>query len=216
MTVKMKSLSFSKLREGNNLNLFKVNQNIWQELIYLINNFFSPLVYTKGRDIYTDRVTLVRSKEAEKIFEPQATKNVEYFTLNARSKEMSKSAILQKREIVEKVVTDSIFANEMLNSNKEDESEIFDYIPLFDYVQKTLSASTICDYEKLNNFIVEAYKKLDLDDAIRVASFRESAILKCVQYNLISQEFAEQEIGKFPNSTLKLQANLKVKDKEMH
>ena len=192
--------------------MFKVNENIWQELIYLINNFFLPLTYTKGRDVYTDRVTLVRSKRPEFIFDPMGTKDVEYVTLNARSKETSKSAILQKREIIERVVTDSLFVNQCFNQENQRE-EYHDYLPLFDYVQKALTTSKIYDFEKLNDFILEAYKRLDIDHAILFASFRENAINKCLKNGFFSAEFAMKEINKFPNSTLKLQANLKIMDK---
>lgn len=194
------------------MQLFKVNENIWQELIYLINNFFFPCAYTKGRDVYPDRVTLVRSKDANFLFDPTDTKQVEYFILNARSKETNKTEILHKREVVERVVTDSLFVNQGFNQENQ-RGEYHDYASLFDYVQKVLTTSEICDYQKLNNFILEAYKKLDIDDAIKFASFRENAINKCLRNGFFSAEFAEEQINKFPNSTLKLQANLKIKDK---
>ena len=72
----------------------------------------------------------------------------------------------------------------------------------------------VTNYEKLNEFILNAYKKLSLQDALKVASFRESVIDKCFTNGLISAEFAEQQKELFPNSSIKLEALFKVKEKE--
>lgn len=190
--------------------MYNVNEELWPQVIYLINNFFIPVAYTKGRDIYPDRVTFARSRVPECIFEIEKTKNIEYFTLNARSVERSSKAILKTREIVEKVLTDSLFSNEMLNFEKNDDIKK-DYTKLFDYVQKKLMTSQVKDYEKLNDFILQVYKKLDINDAIKVASLRESSILRCITNNLISEEYGKEQIELFPNSTLKLQSLYNIK-----
>lgn len=182
--------------------MYKVNENIWPQLMYLINNMFIPVCYTNGRDIYPDRVTFARSRKANEIFEPEKVKDVEYFTLNARSLEKSKKVILAKREIIEKVVTDSLFINEVLNFDRVIKQ---DYTKLFDYVQKKLTTTETTDYNALNNFIVSAYKKLEPSDAMKIASFREYAIKKCLKNNMISEEFARKSIEELPNSSLKLQ-----------
>ena len=192
---------------------FNVNEDIWQELMYYINNFYDVVAYTKGRDIYPDRVTLSRNKEAEQILNNMGGKNIEYVTLNARSREKSPKAIKEKRLIAEKVITDSIFANRVFNFDKEDKNKK-DYSKLFDYVKSRLTISDAVDFEKLNDFILNAYKKLYMPDALKVASFRESVIDKCVRNGLFSEEFASEQKAKFPNSSIKLQSLYNVKDEE--
>ena len=193
---------------------FKVNESLWQELMYYTNNLFYVKEYKHGRDIYPDRVVLSRNRDFDKILDNFDNKNEEYVTLNARSQERSPIAIKAKRKIAEKVITDSIFANNMFNAGKSD-SEKQNYIALFEYVKKVLTKNErVTNYEKLNEFILNAYKKLSLQDALKVASFRESVIDKCFTNGLISAEFAEQQKELFPNSSIKLEALFKVKEKE--
>ena len=184
---------------------YKVNEDIWQELMYYINNLYDVAVYTKGRDIYPDRVTFARNLEADQVLEDKGGKNIEYVTLNARSREKSLRAIKERRVRAERVITDSIFVNNMFNSGKS-ESEKKDYSALFDYVKSRLTVVETANFEKLNAFILNAYKKLSLQDALKVASFRECAINKCVNNGLISEEFAKAQKELFPNSSIKLQA----------
>jgi len=184
---------------------YKVKEFNWPLMMYLINNFFTPLVFTNGRDLYPDRVTFARNREAQFIFDCKGSKNIEYYTLNAISEETSKVKILKVREIAERVITDSLFINDVFNLNKQNQ-DVHNYTKLFDYVHNTLASTQTTDYNKLNAFILEAYKKLDLDDALKVASFRENAINVCLKYNLISEDYANEQKDLFPNSTLKLQS----------
>ena len=184
---------------------YKVNEDLWQELMYYINNLYDVAVYTKGRDIYPDRVTFARNLDADQVLQSKGGKNIEYVTLNARSREKSLRAIKERRIRAEKIITDSIFVNNMLNCDKT-ENEKQDYSALFDYVKSRLTVVETSNFEKLNAFILNAYKKLSLQDALKIASFRESVINKCVSNGLISEEFAKKQKELLPNSSIKLQA----------
>lgn len=197
------------------LTRYNVNEDIWQELMYYINNFYDVVAYTKGRDVYPDRVTLSRNKEANHVLTDNGGKNIEYVTLNARSREKGVKAIKEKRLIAERVITDSIFVNNMFNYDKKEEDKK-DYSKLFDYVKSKLTVSDVVDFEKLNGFILNVYKKLYISDALKVASFRESAIDKCVRNGLISEEFGNIQKELFPNSSIRLQAIFNVKDDNLY
>ena len=178
---------------------YKVNENKWEELIYLINNFYVPVKYTYGKGVYPDRVTFMRSKNAEQLFEP--SKDVEFFILNARSNENSNLAIRHSRELVEDKITNSYFMNDALNYNNK---QLHNYTKLFDYIQDKLVNSKTTNFESLNDFIIKAYKSLDAKDALKIAQFREFALKFCVQEQYISDEYASREINKLPNSLMKL------------
>jgi len=178
---------------------YKVNENKWQELIYFINNFFKPVAYTCGRGVYPDRITMVRGKSYFECLAPE--KDVEFYTFNARSTEMSSVVVLKIRELVEKYITDPHFMNETLNIGNKQRK---DYTKLFDYVQKSLLKSKIVDFEKINDFIVKAFKKLEPKDLLKITQFRESAIDICIKEEFFSEQFGKEQKELLPNSLLRL------------
>ena len=178
---------------------YKVNENRWEELMYLINNFYKPIKYTCGKGLYPDRVTFVRSLSEDAVFEPK--KDVEFFTMNARSVEDSSLLIRKTREMVESKVTDAYFMNGALNyGNKQNNN----YMRLFEYVQSKLANSKTTDYKVINKFLTTAYKNLQDKDALKVARFREEALEFCVNQGYISEEFADKNMKELPNSLMKL------------
>lgn len=183
---------------------YKVSENKWQELMYFINNFYTPIQYTNGRGVYPDRVTLARGRSVENCLGFGG--DLEFAILNARAEE-SNLASLKLREIIERVVRDSVFMNNLLNEGNKDRH---DYQPLFVKVGYKLEESKTTDYKKLNDFLLKAYYRLEPKDALKIASFREEAIDKCVEQNLISAEFGEKQKSLFPNSLVKLSTNFDV------
>lgn len=178
---------------------YKVNENKWQELMYLINNFYKPVKYTSGKGLYPDRVTFVRSNTESEIFEPN--KDVEFFIMNARSVEDSSLKIRKSREVVESKITDPYFMDESLNIGNR---EKHNYIKLFEYVQATLINSRTTDYKQINTFITKAFRHLNDKDALKIARFREDALEFCVSEGYISREFAKEQMEALPNSLMRL------------
>ncbi|MBQ8749393.1 MAG: hypothetical protein IJZ29_02885 [Clostridia bacterium] len=178
---------------------YKVNENKWQELMYLINNFYKPLKYTFGKGLYPDRVTFVRGLNEEELFDPK--KSVEFFTMNARSKEESQLVIKKTRQVIENRVTDPFFMNSSINYDNKTQNN---YLKLFEYVQSSLVNSKTTDYCQINKFLTKAFKHLDSKDALKVARFREEALIFCVEQGYISEEFAKEQMRELPNSLMKL------------
>ena len=178
---------------------YKVNENKWEELMYLINNFYKPIKYTCGKGLYPDRVTFVRSLNEESVFEPK--REVEFFTMNARSVEDSTLLIRKTREVVESKVTDPYFMDEALNYGNNKSNS---YLKLFEYVRNALVNSKTINFLKINSFLTSAYKNLHGKDALKVATFREEALEFCVKEGYVSQEYANQKMKELPNSLMKL------------
>lgn len=183
---------------------YKVSENKWQELMYFINNFYTPIQYTNGRGVYPDRVTLARGRTIEGCLSFEG--DLEFSILNARANE-STLASLKMREIVERVVRDSSFINNVLNHGNSIRN---DYLHLFDKVGYKLEKSKTTDYKQLNDFLLKVYYKLDAKDALKIASFREYAIDKCVEQNLFSAEFGNKQKSLLPNSLVKLSTNFDI------
>lgn len=178
---------------------YKVNENKWEELMYLINNFYKPIKYTCGKGLYPDRVTFVRSLSEESVFEPK--KDVEFFTMNARSVEDSALLIRKTREVVENKVTDPYFMDGALNYGN---SKNHSYMKLFEYVRNALANSKTTNFLKINAFLTSAYKNLQGKDALKVATFREEALEFCVKEGYVSEEFANKKMSELPNSLMRL------------
>lgn len=179
--------------------VYKVNEEKWQELLYLINNFYKPVKYTCGKGLYPDRVTFARSLVEEELFEPQ--KDIEFFTMNARSVEKSRLLLLKTRQIIENRITDPYFMNMSINCNNKGPRN---YIKLFEYVQSSLVNSVITNFKAINDFCLKVFKTLDAKDALKVARFREDALTYCVQEGYVSEEFAKENMAKLPNSLMQL------------
>jgi len=182
---------------------YKVNESKWEELVYLINNFYKPVKYTSGKGDYPDRVTFLRSNDESELFEP--SNNIEFYTMNARSNEDSALLIKQMRQIVENKITNPYFMNVALSEGKEGNKK---YLKLFEYVQSKLLNSSTTDFKQINQFLVKVFSNLNPRDALKVAEFRESALIYSAEQGYISEDFANQKIKELPNSLIRLSVGL--------
>ena len=178
--------------------MYKVNTDKWQEIVYYINNFFLPIQYTNGRGVYPDRLTLVRSKNLDTMF--YEDKDMEFAIVNARATD-STHKICIAREMIEKYTRNPTLINSIFNAGNENENN---YIGLFEKVAGSLEKSKTTDFEKLNKFIIAAYRLLEPKDALKIAGFREYALEICIKENIMDEKFCREQIELLPNSLVYL------------
>ncbi len=178
--------------------MYKINAEKWQEIAYYINNFFLPVQYTNGRGIYPDRLTLVRSKNLDTMF--YEDKDMEFAIVNARALDSTHKVQLS-REILEKYLRNPILINEIINVGNDVQN---DYTGLFEKVANSLKRAKTTDFDKLNRFVIAAYKLLEPKDALKIAGFREYAFNICIKEELMDEDFCKEQIALLPNSLVAL------------
>lgn len=170
----------------------RVNNANWAELDFLINNFYEIIEFKRGRGVYGDRVTFRRSKRTEAIF-GEKDKFFEFYYLNANAVKELPRTILEKINVIKRVVVIPEEVNKLCDFVGCEQSPI-------DWSTKTsieLSSARTLDYAILNNILLNRYKLLGAEFLLKLKKHREHQYFLAVEMNLISKEYALEQINKF-------------------
>ncbi|MGN0787671.1 MAG: hypothetical protein ACI4L6_01210 [Candidatus Onthoplasma sp.] len=171
----------------------KVNPQNWEQLNFLINNFYEIVEYKRGRGIYGDRVILRRPKQAECVFgEPNRLYEFYYMDANA-VKELPRT-IQEKINIITRFVVSPEDMNVLCEFNKSGQVEPNEWAI---ELSKKFAAARTLDFKLLNDILIEEYRKLDSNFLTKLKKHREKQyfLASSDEFNFITKEFANQQIN---------------------
>ncbi len=171
----------------------KVNEQNYGQLDFLINNFYEIVEYKRGRGIYGDRVILKRPKKASAIIgEPDKLYEFYYMDANA-VKEMPRT-IQEKIKVITRFVTSPEDMN-ILSSFSSYTGEPSSWA--IETRHALIKAKTL-DYGKLNDVLMERYKKLDGNFLNLLKKHREKQyfLASSPEFNFVSRSYAEEQISR--------------------
>lgn len=172
----------------------RVNVANWAELDFLINNFYEIVEFKRGRGIYGDRVILQRPKRPECIF-GERDRLFEFYYLNANAVKELPRTILEKINVVKRIVINPENMNVLCGFAGYEQAPI-------DWATKTaieLSSLKTLDFSILNNVLLNRYKLLGPEFLSNLNKHRERQyyLASTEQMNLITKEYANEQINKF-------------------
>lgn len=170
----------------------RLNVANYAELDFLINNFYEIIEFKRGRGIYGDRVILERPKKAECIF-GERDKFFEFYYLNANAVKELPRTILEKINVIKRIVFNPENMNVLCDFAGSEQTPI-------DWATKTgieLSSAKTLDYAILNKILLNRYKLLGGEFLSKLKRHREKQYFLATEMNLISKEYAQEQINKF-------------------
>ena len=170
----------------------RLNVANYAELDFLINNFYEIIEFKRGRGIYGDRVILERPKKAECIF-GERDKFFEFYYLNANAVKELPRTILEKINVIKRIVVNPENMNVLCDFAGSEQTPI-------DWATKTgieLSSAKTLDYAMLNKILLNRYKLLGGEFLSKLKRHREKQYFLATEMNLISKEYAQEQINKF-------------------
>ena len=172
----------------------RVNVANWAELDFLINNFYEIIEFKRGRGIYGDRVILQRPKRPECIFGTRDNR-YEFYYLNANAVKELPRTVLEKINVIKRIVVNP----ENMNSLSDFEGSEVSPIDWATMTSIELSSAKTLDFNVLNNILLNRYKMLGGDFLSKLNKHREKQyfLASCDEMNLISKEYAQEQINKF-------------------
>lgn len=170
----------------------RVNVANYAELDFLINNFYEIIEFKRGRGIYGDRVILQRPKKPECIF-GERDRFYEFYYLNANAVKDLPRTVLEKINVIKRIVVNPENMNVLCDFVGSEQTPI-------DWATKTsieLCSAKTLDYSILNNILLNRYKLLGGEFLTKLHKHREKQYFLAGEMNLITREYAQEQINKF-------------------
>lgn len=171
---------------------------------------FEKFIFGKG--VYGNRVSLMRDKSAKNLFggDVQFKSSSFHVIEGIKSLEIPQTIFLTRKKL-EAFFTRKEDILDFLDNYKadfvagEDMEKVADN--WYRQVSKKLLVSNISDFDRLNNFIINSIiLLLPISAQMDIAEFRKKQILILLTQQIISEDFAKQQIDLMPASQEKLVA----------
>ncbi len=172
----------------------KVNIQNWAQLDFLINNFYEIVEYKRGRGVYGDRVILKRPLHAKAIL-GETDRLYEFYYMDANAVKELPRTTLEKIKVICKFVVSPENMNILCNFDNPNGEDPNDWAVTT--AKKLANAKTI-DFEKLNDVLIERYKRLDSDFLNMLNKHREKQyfLASSDEFNFITKEYAGQQLAR--------------------
>ena len=186
------------------------NEQAMEHLDYAISCGFCFEKFIFGKGMYGNRVSLVRPKEASRLYtKDSGFKNSDFHSIEGIKALEITQTILLTRQKLEAVFINKDSMKEFLSNfsssflSGADEKKTLD--SWYENVSSKLLGNRITDFKRLNNFVL-AHIVLDLPMAVQqcIASFRQQQILDLLTQDIISADFAKSRLDLLPASKDKL------------
>ena len=171
----------------------KVNTQQWNQLDFLINNFYELVEYKRGRGIYGDRVILKRSKESSAIF-GESGRLYEFYYLDANAVKELPRTVLEKIKIITRYVVSPEDMNVLCDFEKVGELEPSEWA--MDTERELFDQPTI-DFAELNKRLISRYKLLGANFLSKLNKHREKQYFLSASegFNFITKEYADEQMN---------------------
>ena len=185
------------------------NDQAKAHLDYAISCGFGFEKFISGKGMYGNRVSLVRPKDAKRLYTSESGfKNSDFHSVEGIKALEITQTILLTRQKLESVFAKHNMADFLSNftSSFVSTSDLETTLNKWDNdVAQTLLGNRLTDFKRLNNFVL-AHIVLDLPIAVQeyVAAFRQQQILDLLTQDIISADFAKSRLDLLPTSQDKL------------
>ena len=177
---------------------------------YAITCGYSFEKFISGKGVYGNRVSLVRDKSAKNIFggDIQFKSSSFHAIEGIKSLEIPQTIFLTRKKL-EVFWTKKEDILDFLDNYKADfvSSEDMEKVAdnWYNQVSKKLLVSNILDFDRLNNFVINnMVLLLPISAQMDIAEFRKKQILVLLTQQIISEDFAKEQIDLMPTSQEKL------------
>jgi len=185
------------------------NDQAKAHLDYAISCGFGFEKFISGKGMYGNRVSLVRPKDAKRLYTSESGfKNSDFHSVEGIKALEITQTILLTRQKLESVFAKHNMADFLSNftSSFVSTSDLETTLNKWDNdVAQKLLGNRLTDFKRLNNFVL-AHIVLDLPIAVQeyVAAFRQQQILDLLTQDIISADFAKSRLDLLPTSQDKL------------
>ncbi len=186
------------------------NEQAMEHLDYAITCGFCFEKFIFGKGMYGNRVSLVRPKEASRLYtKDSGFKNSDFHSVEGIKALEITQTILLTRQKLEAIFISKDSVREFLSNfsssfiSSEDMEKTIDN--WYESVSVKLLGNKITDFKRLNNFVL-AHVVLDLPMPVQqcIATFRQQQILDLLTQDIISADFAKARLDLLPTSKDKL------------
>ena len=182
------------------------NEQAIDHLNYALTCGFFFEKFTYGRDVYGNRVSLIRPKDPKKLYTDDCNfKSSDFHSIEGIKALEIPQTIIMTRQKLEAPFTDkecikdflSSFSTEFMTSEDLDKTaEVF-----YDVVGKKLLSNKITDFNKLNSFVIgNMVLNLPLGVVSKIAEFRQRQVLDLLTQDIITADDAQRMIRILPKS----------------